>query len=85
MSEPQHSRKVIRESTKSMTLEQKKELFKAAKEADWQQVACNGGPPCFHVDAGSFCLRAERWFGHSSVGVPRVHEYVSLEGLLKRL
>lgn len=39
----------------------------AAKNADWEQVRQNGGPPCFHLeDEGKFCLRAQRWAGHPS-------------------
>lgn len=36
----------------------------AAKLADWEQVRQNGGPPCFHIAGGRFCLRAQRWDGH---------------------
>jgi hypothetical protein len=46
---------------------------------DWEQVALNGGPPCFHVEDGTperFCGRAKRWQGH---GVATFHDYVSLE------
>lgn len=40
-------------------------LIEALDKADWQQVAFNGGPPCFHIkDDGAFCLCAKRWAGH---------------------
>lgn len=58
-------------------------LLAAAKNADWVQVVANGGPPCFHVEGGRFCLRAKGW--HRSIdwmgGPP--HEFVSLEDLLR--
>jgi hypothetical protein len=49
----------------------------AARLADWGQVASNGGPPCFHLEGGRFCLRAERWDGHGPV-----HVFISLADLL---
>lgn len=54
----------------------------ALKKADWQQVAMNGGPPCFHIDQrdGRFCLRAERWDGHRPPVV--IHKFVGLENLI---
>lgn len=59
-------------------------LLEAAKNADWQQVVFNGGPPCFHLEDGRFCLRAERWDGHKTIGGSGpIHEYVSLESLLR--
>jgi hypothetical protein len=55
-------------------------LAEAANNMDWQQVALNGGPPCFHLEEdGRFCGRAERWAGHGDV-----HAYLSLAGLLER-
>lgn len=45
-------------------------------QMDWQQVALNGGPPCFYVEGPQYCGRAERWPGH---GNPAFHEFVSLE------
>lgn len=59
-------------------------LILAAKRADWMQVVLNQGPPCFahYVDGdGTFCLRAERWEGHSTRGYPS-HPFVSLVDLL---
>lgn len=53
-------------------------LFRACASADWQQVALNGGPPCFHLEGERFCLRAERWDGH---GID--HQFVSLGDLLR--
>jgi len=51
----------------------------AARNADWQQVVLNGGPPCFHlIGKDRFCLRAQRWPGHGSED----HEFVSLADLL---
>jgi hypothetical protein len=55
-------------------------LAKALSHIDWQQVILNGGPPCFFVENGKFCLRAERWVGH-----PTHHGYVSLKDLVNRL
>lgn len=49
-------------------------------QMDWQQVAINGGPPCFAVgvDAqGWYCGRAQRWDGHDYD-----HKFVSLDDLL---
>lgn len=43
---------------------------------DWQQVALNGGPPCFaqlEDEEGWFCGRAEQWDGHNGE-----HEFISL-------
>src|SRR5689334_16034514 len=45
-------------------------------QMDWQQVALNGGPPCFYVEGPQYCGRAERWPGH---GNPAFHDFVSLE------
>lgn len=59
-------------------------LLKAARDADWQQVVGNGGPPCFHLADSRFCLRSERWDGHKTIGGSGpIHEYVSLESLLR--
>ena len=51
-------------------------------QMDWQQVALNGGPPCFAVNTPNdlpnrYCGRAEQWEGHGSI-----HDYVSLDDLL---
>jgi hypothetical protein len=46
-------------------------------QMDWQQVALNGGPPCFAQlddEEGWFCGRAERWEGHDGE-----HEFVSFQ------
>lgn len=60
-----------------------KNLLKAAKEADWMQVVLNQGPPCFHLESDRFCLRAERWDGHKTIGGSKpIHDFVSLESLL---
>lgn len=53
------------------------ELLEAARNADWQQVVLNGGPPCFHLEGDRFCLRAERWEGHGEL-----HQFISLADLL---
>ena len=53
-------------------------LLKAARDMDWEQVRLNGGPPCFHLEDGRFCGRAERWAGHGTD-----HDYVSLADLLQ--
>ena len=50
----------------------------ACSYADWTQVVLNGGPPCFHVEHGRFCFRAQRWEGHKSI-----HEFVSLLNFYK--
>src|SRR5258708_20811377 len=59
-------------------------LREAAKNADWQQVVLNGGPPCFHIDPEGieprFCLRAKFWAGHDDM-----HNFVSLAQLLAAL
>ena len=52
-------------------------MIKAAECADWGQVVCNGGPPCFHIEGDRFCLRAKRWDGHDVM-----HTYVPLHVLL---
>lgn len=58
-------------------------FLKAAKDADWMQVVGHGGPPCFHLE-DDFCFRAERWDGHKTIGGSGpIHEYVSLENLLR--
>ncbi len=54
-------------------------LQKALANIDWGQVVANGGPPCFHVEDGRFCLRAARWDGHR--GRALHHGYVSLEAV----
>lgn len=63
------------------------EILMAANVADWGQVVANGGPPCFHVETGRFCLRAERWMGHGedTAGNTFDHKFVSLYGLLEPL
>ncbi len=50
-----------------------RDVAQACAAADWEQVVSNGGPPCFHVEDGRFCFRAQRWAGHGSV-----HAFVSL-------
>lgn len=65
----------------------KTELLDAATNADWMQVVFNQGPPCFHLETrhgqSRFCLRAERWDGHKTIGGSGpIHEYVSLADLL---
>ena len=49
------------------------ELLEASTDIDWGQVLRNGGPPCFHIDSGRFCLRAKRWNGHDVI-----HPYTTL-------
>ncbi len=64
------------------------DLMEAAKNADWQQVVMNGGPPCFHYekDRKRFCLRAQRWDGHYSWrNNPAIHKYVPLEQQLENM
>lgn len=55
-------------------------LVAAAGRADWMQVALNGGPPCFHLEGSSLCLRAERWAGHGEH-----HPFLSFAGLIRHL
>src|SRR6266568_1804337 len=52
-------------------------LLNALNNIDWNQIALNGGPPCFFIKDSLFCLRAERWGGHNSY-----HKYVSLLDLI---
>ena len=60
------------------------DLETLARDADWQQVVMNGGPPCFFVeeDGRRFCLRAERWGGHTDKDEYPEHRFVSLAALL---
>lgn len=60
-----------------------KAVLKAAESMDWQQVVLNGGPPCFHLEGGRFCGRAERWDGHlSRMEGSACHKFVSLKDLI---
>lgn len=59
-----------------------KETILAAEHMDWMQVVLNGGPPCFHIEDGRFCGRAERWAGHDN-DLHRDHPFVSLADLLR--
>lgn len=34
---------------------------------DWDQVAMNGGPPCFYIEDDRYCGRAEGWQGHGPI------------------
>jgi hypothetical protein len=62
----------------------KSNLILAAENADWMQVVFNQGPPCFHLEGSRFCLRAQRWDGHKTIGGSGpIHEYVSLADLLR--
>ena len=56
------------------------EAIIAARNMDWMQVVLNGGPPCFHIEGGRFCGRAQRWQGHG--GPHGFHNFVSLADLL---
>ena len=62
---------------------------RAAYRVDWMQVGLNQGPPCFFIDtqreANRFCLRAERWAGHTDSDEYPNHRYVSLAALLDRV
>lgn len=55
-------------------------VLNAAQQMDWKQVVLNGGPPCFHLEAGRFCGRAARWDGHDAS-----HKFVSFAYLLSLL
>lgn len=58
----------------------------AAKQADWMQVILNQGPPCFRLEEGGhFCLRAERWTGHTDRDEYPEHRFVSLADLVERI
>ncbi len=72
-------KRVIPETLETRTSESRP-IVTAAQNADWQQVALNGGPPCFHLAGEKFCLAAQRWAGH-----PEHHAFVSLVDLLERL
>jgi hypothetical protein len=60
---------------------------RAAYRADWTQVVLNGGSPCFFLERGAphgatrFCLRAERWAGHTDKDQWPEHRFVSLPAL----
>lgn len=67
-------------------------LIEAAAHADWAQVILNGGPPCFmlerhgrHENVPRFCLRAERWLGHTDKDEWPEHRFISLRDLLDKL
>lgn len=62
-----------------------RELIAAAEKADWMQVVLNEGPPCFHLEkiTGLFCLRAQRWAGHTEKDEWPEHRFVSLADLLR--
>jgi hypothetical protein len=53
-------------------------LESAALCADWEQVRLNGGPPCFHIEDGEFCFRAQRWPGH-----PTYHKFLTLHDAIR--
>jgi hypothetical protein len=56
------------------------EILKASEDVDWNQLMAHNGLPCFHVDKGRFCLRADYWPGHDSM-----HKFISLNDLLKQM
>ena len=62
------------------------ELDRACYRADWAQGGLNGGPPCFYFEhhRDRFCLRAERWRGHTEYDRDEYpeHRFVSLAALL---
>jgi hypothetical protein len=68
-----------------MSLKSAEEWMKAAANPDWMQVVFNHGPPCFHVENGRFCLRAEKWDGHFKLHEHDIliHKFISLEDLLR--
>jgi hypothetical protein len=53
------------------------EIIKASEDVDWNQLMGHNGSPCFHVDEGRFCLRADYWPGHDSM-----HKFISLHTML---
>jgi hypothetical protein len=59
----------------------------AAYRADWMQVVLNQGPPCFYLgdEPDRFCLRAERWDGHTDKDKYPEHRFVSLAALLDKV
>lgn len=62
----------------------RKDYQVAAKMIDWGQVVANGGPPCFHLEGQTFCLRAQRWEGHVPVPGKEFHAFISLDYMLVR-
>jgi hypothetical protein len=63
------------------------ELDRACYAADWTQVALNGGPPCFFFEADRhrFCLRAQRYAGHTDHDQFPEHRFISLAALLDQV
>lgn len=59
-------------------LQPSEQELQAAEHMDWQQVVLNGGPPCFHLEDGRFCGRAERWAGHGEL-----HKFRPLHEILQ--
>jgi len=65
---------------RKVVLPKREDYYAASKNADWGQVICNGGPPCFHLEGGRFCLRAERWPGHGLTN----HPYTPMDQMMVR-
>lgn len=65
---------------RKIVLPKREDYYAASKNADWGQVICNGGPPCFHLDGSRFCLRAQRWEGHGSAD----HPYTPMDQMMAR-
>jgi len=61
----------------------REEFLEACAVADWEQVRQNGGPPCFYIEDGRFCLRAERWAGHYRPG--QDHTFTTLHEAASRI
>jgi hypothetical protein len=70
-------------SSDTVSLPKREDYMVAASAADWGQVVCNGGPPCFHLEGQKFCLRAQRWAGHDHP--KEFHAFVPFNQLLDRL
>ena len=66
---------------KKVVLPKRDEYYVASKNADWGQVVCNGGPPCFHLEGRRFCLRSQRWEGH---GLKSFHPYTPMDQMMAR-
>ena len=64
---------VIKLAERDRDADRLRAIADAATRADWEQVRLNGGPPCFHIEDGRFCFRAERWPGH-----PVYHPFTTL-------
>lgn len=65
----------------------RQQIIAAAKHVNWRQISPNGEPPCFHLETerGRFCLRSQRWAGHSTEHAFTDHVFVPLDQLLSQV